>query len=78
MALFDEIKKMIAKIFSLDNETVLPEAHLQDDLGGDSLALLNLSEALDERYDIKLELDDLVELENVADLVKLVELKIRD
>ncbi len=78
MAIFDEIKKMIVKIFAIDNEAVLPDAHLQDDLGGDSLGLLNLSEAIDERYDVQLELDDLVELENFTELVKLVELKMRD
>ena len=76
MALFDEIKKMIAKIFALDDEMVVPEAHLQDDLGGDSLALLNLSGAIGKRYGIKLEMDELVEVENVAELVKLVEFKI--
>ncbi len=78
MELFDEIKKMIIKIFALDNEMVVPDAHLQDDLGADSLALVTLSEEISERYSIELDLDDLVDIENVAELVKLVESKIRD
>ncbi len=78
MALFDEIKKMIVRIFALDNEMVVPDAHLQDDLGADSLALVNLSEEINERYSIELDLDDLVDIENVAELVKLLESKIRD
>jgi len=78
MALFDEVKKMIVKIFALDDEVVVPDAHLQDDLGGDSLALLNLSGAISKRYGIKLEMDELVEAENVAELVKLIEFKIHN
>jgi len=76
MALFDEIKKMIVKEFALDDDEVLPEAHLQDDLGGDSLCILNLSEAIGKRYGIKLQADELVETENVAELVELVKSKI--
>jgi acyl carrier protein len=77
MELFDEIKKIIVKVFALDDEMVVPDAHLQDDLGGDSLALLNLSGAIGKRYGIKLEMDELVEIENVAELADLVELKIQ-
>jgi acyl carrier protein len=76
MALFDEIKKMIVKEFALDDDEVLPEAHLQDDLGGDSLCILNLSEAIAKRYGITLQADDIVETENVAELVELVKSKI--
>ena len=42
MDLFAEIKEIIVKELALDEEAVIPEAHLQDDLGADSLALLNL------------------------------------
>ena len=61
---------------ALDREVVVPEAHLQDDLGADSLGLLNLAEAIDARYGIELQGDDLVDVANVGELVKLVESKI--
>ncbi len=76
MALFDDIKQMIAKHFSVDENEVEEEAHLQDDLGADSLALLNLSEAISKQFGIELPTDDLVDLENVGELVQLVESKI--
>ena len=76
MALYDEIKEIIATELALDEEVVVPKAHLQDDLGADSLGLLNLAEALDKRYGIQLQGDDLVDIPNVGELVKLVELKI--
>jgi acyl carrier protein len=76
MTLFDEIREMITTALALDREAVVPEAHLQDDLGGDSLGLLNLAEAIGARYGIELQGDDLVDIANVGELVKLVESKI--
>ncbi len=71
-----EIRQMIAKVLALDEAEVVSEAHLQDDLGADSLALLNLAEAFEKRYAIEIPSDDLVDIANVGELVKLVESKI--
>ena len=76
MDLYTEIKEMIVKHLALDDEEVVSEAHLQDDLGADSLAILNLSTAISERYGIEILIDDVVELENVGELLSLVESKI--
>jgi acyl carrier protein len=76
MSLYDEIKQIIMTELALDDEAVVPEAHLQDDLGADSLGLLNLAEAIDARYGLQLQGDDLVDIPNVGELVKLVEEKI--
>jgi acyl carrier protein len=76
MDLESGIKEIIVREFAVDKEEVLSEAHLQYDLGGDSLALLNLAEALGKQYEIEIEGEDLVDLANVGELVKLVELKV--
>jgi len=76
MDLFDEIKGIILKELALDESAVVSEAHLQDDLGADSLALLNLTEIIGKRYGIEIMGDDLVEIENVGELINLVESKI--
>ncbi len=76
MTRYSEIKEIIVTVLALDEEVVVPEAHLQDDLGADSLALLNLAEALEKRYGIEIPSDDLVDIANVGELVKLVESKI--
>jgi acyl carrier protein len=76
MELYAEIKQIIVSELALDEEVVLSEAHLQDDLGADSLALLNLAEAIETRYGIEIQGDDLVDIANVGELVKFVELRI--
>ena len=76
MDLYAEIKEIIVKELALDEEVVVYEAHLQDDLGADSLALLNLTEIIGIRYGIEIQGDDLVDISNVGEFVKLVESKI--
>jgi acyl carrier protein len=76
MDLFSEIKTMIAKILAVDVEAVTKVAHLQFDLGADSLAILNLSAEISEKYGIELLIEDIVGLENIDELTSLVESKI--
>ena len=76
MEIFTEIRNMIVNVFALDEEAVVSEAHLQDDLGGDSLAIINLAEAIAKHYGIEIQGEDLTEIENVGELVELVKSKI--
>ena len=76
MEIFAEIKEIIVKELAVDDELVIPEAHLQDDLGADSLALLTLTELIEKRYGIGITGDDLVEINNVSELIKLIESRI--
>ena len=77
MELFSEIREMIAKLFAIDHEQVTENAHLQFDLGADSLALMNLAMAINKKYGLELLIDDFVELESVGELISLVGAKIR-
>ena len=76
MELFSEIKTMIVKRLAIDAEAVTKDAHLQFDLGADSLTILNLSVEISEKYGIELLVEDIVGLENIGELTSLVESKI--
>ena len=76
MDLLAEIKEIIVKEWALDEDIVVSEAHLQDDLGADSLMLLNLTETIGIRYGIEVTGDDLIEVTNVGELIKLIESRI--
>ena len=77
MELYSQIKGMIVKLFALEDEDVTEDAHLQFDLGADSIALMNLAMAINKKYDLELVIDEIVELENVGELFSLVESKIK-
>jgi acyl carrier protein len=72
MDLFSEIKSMIEKTLAVDAESVTKEAHLQFDLGADSMALLTLAVAISEKYGIDLPEEDIAEVENVGELISMV------
>jgi acyl carrier protein len=76
MDVFSEIKELIARQCAVDEAEVVAEAHLQDGLGADSMGLMILAEAIGKQYGIEILIDDLVDLENVGELVKLVEARV--
>jgi acyl carrier protein len=76
MECFAEIRGIIAKELALDEKRVVPEAHIQEDLGADSLGLFNLAEAIALRFGVELLMDELADMENVNELAKLIESKI--
>ena len=76
MELFTEIRTLIAKLLAVDTEAITKEAHLNFDLGADSLGLVNLATAISEKYGIEMTGEDLVELEDVGQLISLVESRI--
>ena len=76
MEVFDEIKKMIVNLFAIDEAAVVAEAHLQDDLEGDSLAVMRLAETIGTHYGIEIIAEDLLDVDNLGELVDLVESKI--
>jgi acyl carrier protein len=76
MEVFEEIKKMIVNLFAIDEAAVVTEAHLQDDLEGDSLAVMRLAETIGTHYGIEIIAEDLLDVDNLGELVDLVESKI--
>ena len=76
MELFNELKEIIANELAIDESTVTSGAHLQDDLGADSLGILNIAEAIADKYKIAIMADDLVDAANVGELVEMVKAKI--
>jgi len=75
MDIFSEIKKMIVNAFAIDEDAVVADAHLQDDLEGDSLAIMRLAESIGTHYGIEIIAEDLLDVANVAEVVELVKSK---
>ena len=73
---FAEITQILCDELAIEETQVVPEAHLQDDLGADSLALVTLAAAISAKYGIELVADDLVDTESVGELIKLVESRV--
>ena len=47
------VRKLVAEELNIDESEVTPDASFQDDLGADSLALVELIMAFEDRFDIE-------------------------
>ncbi|MCP3899712.1 MAG: acyl carrier protein [Desulfobacteraceae bacterium] len=65
-----KVKKVIAqKLQNIDIEDVVPEASLIEDLGADSLAIIELVMSMEETFNIDIEDDDAEKLLTVQDAI---------
>jgi len=50
--LFEQVRKLVAEELNIDEAEVTPQASFQDDLGADSLALVELVMAFEEKFEL--------------------------
>jgi acyl carrier protein len=69
MSVEDKVKKIIAEKLSVDLEDVLPDASFVDDLGADSLDLVELIMSMEEEFDIDISDEDAETIATVKDAI---------
>ncbi len=72
---FDDIKKLIIESANVDNE-ITPESILKTDLGIDSIYAVEMILALEEKFNIQIELDEMDTMMNVSEVVDVVNRKL--
>ena len=69
--IFEKVCELIAEQFSVDVSTITMETSFEEDLGADSLDIVELSMALEEEFDVgELEDEELTSMITVGDLVR--------
>ena len=68
-----KIKTAIAKITDIDAEDIADTASFQDDLGLDSLVLLEISVEIEMQFGLEVNEEDLKQLQTVQDAVEFVQ-----
>ncbi|OGR21345.1 MAG: acyl carrier protein [Desulfobacula sp. RIFOXYA12_FULL_46_16] len=76
MTVETKVKKVIAeKIPGLDIDDILPEASLIEDLGADSLTIVELIMSMEEIFDIEIDDEDAEKLITVQDAIDFIKAK---
>ncbi|GAA8024424.1 acyl carrier protein [Helicobacter pylori] len=73
MALFEDIQAVIAEQLNVDVAQVTPEVEFVKDLGADSLDVVELIMALEEKFGIEIPDEQAEKIVNVGDVVKYIE-----
>jgi acyl carrier protein len=69
MSVEDKLKKVIADKLSVDLEEVVDDASFVDDLGADSLDLVELIMSMEEEFDVEIPDDDAEKMVTVKDAI---------
>jgi len=73
VATFDRVKKVVAEQLQVDPEQIVPDASFVEDLGADSLDVVELVMALEEEFDIEIPDDAAEHIQTVGDAVKFID-----
>lgn len=75
MALIDDIKEVVVEQLSVNPDEVKEDAKFVEDLGADSLDVVELVMALEEKFDIEIPDDEAEKIQTLSDVVAYVESK---
>jgi acyl carrier protein len=70
--IFEKVTTILKNQLSIDNKEVKLESQLIDDLGADSLDLVEISMALEEEFSIEVPDDQVESIHTVEDVVKFI------
>jgi acyl carrier protein len=76
MGLEDRVSAIIVEQLGVSKEELAPEASFIDDLGADSLDIVELVMAMEEEFDIEIPDDDAEKIQTIEDVVTYVKAKI--
>lgn len=73
MAIFDEVKDVVVEQLAVDADTIKMESKIIEDLGADSLDVVELSMALEEKFNVEIpdnEAEKLITISNIVDYIE--------
>ena len=70
--MLEQVKQVLVVALNIDETLITPEATLTDDLAIDSLSAVELALELESSFDIRIEDEELAELQTVKDILDLV------
>lgn len=70
---FDKVKSIIIEQLDVDDDKVTVAASIQEDLGADSLDLVDLVMSFEEEFDMEIPDEAVENIKTVGDIVKYIE-----
>ena len=71
--IFEKVKQIIVEQLDVEEDKVTLDANIQDDLGADSLDIVDLVMSFEEEFDLEIPDDQVENIKTVGDVVKFVE-----
>lgn len=73
MEIFEKLQEIIADQLELDIDNISLDSHILDDLGADSLDVVDLIMSIEDEFDVEVPDEALEDIRTVEDMVKYLE-----
>ena len=70
---FDKIKELLANQLNIDKSNITESSKIVDDLGADSLDVVELLMTLEDEFGISVSDEEALEIKTVGDIAKIIE-----
>ena len=70
---FEKLRKIICDQLELDEDMITLETNLLDDLGADSLDVVDLVMSIEDEFEMEVPDEEIEKMKTVADVVKFIE-----
>lgn len=75
---FDKIKAILSEQFSVEESEITPETLLEDDLGADSLDVVDLLMTIEDDFEVEIPDEEVENIKTVGALVEYIESHSKD
>ena len=73
---FEKVRDILAEQFDVDKEEITENTDIQQDLGADSLDVVDLIMSIEDEFDFEIPDDQIENIRTVSDLVDFIESKV--
>lgn len=70
---FDKVRTIVSNQFDVDEDTITLDTNIADDLGADSLDVVDMLMSLEDEFDVEIPDDEIEKIRTVGDLVTYIE-----
>lgn len=71
--ILSQVQKIAAPLFAMNPESIIPTARFKEDLGADSMDMMELTMAVEDEFGVSISDEDAAKITTVADLVEYLE-----
>jgi acyl carrier protein len=70
---FEKVKAILSEQFDVEEDTITLDTNIAEDLGADSLDIVDLLMSLEDEFEIEVPDDEIENIKTVGELVKYIE-----
>ena len=70
---FEKIKTILSEQFDVEEDAITPETNIADDLGADSLDVVDMLMSLEDEFDVEIPDEEIERIRTVSELVTFIE-----